>query len=119
MTTAKHRSPLVSIIEPDGTEVRVHPIDAIEITRNGLGKYKDIAQAPHKVQEELQRIEKQVASAVTPTTEATASAVTGPEAPAPAEDSVVQEEEDPEGDKASPAPKLKRRGQTTAGNKEG
>jgi len=125
MAVTPKRNPLVSIIEPDGTEIQVHPIDAIEITRNGLGKYKNIAQAPAKVQEELQRIERQVASAVTPATASTDTPSAPPQVAPPVEadtqgeDSPDGKGDDSEGEETAPAPKLKRKGQATAGTKEG
>lgn len=111
MAVAKPRNPLVPIITPTGEEIYVHPVDAIEITRNGLGKYKDVNQAPPRVREELQRIEKQVASAVTPAPEKVEEAPQK-EASEPAVEPETTEEE------TTAAPKLRRR-QATAGTREG
>ena len=122
MPPVKHKSPLVPIVDLEGKIVYVHPVDAMEITINGLGKYLNIDQAPPKVKEELKRIEKQVAFAITPSKQSQldnplvkvaegAKLVNG-------EELILKEEEGSTEEDTFAAPKLKRR-QATAGIREG
>lgn len=64
MSVNKKKSPLIPVINSsDGKEYFVHPIDAIEIVRLGQGKYKDISDAPRKIQRELDLIDDRIAQA--------------------------------------------------------